>query len=398
MELFDFDSDTAPEAAAPEDEAPRLSAGAGFATLIVDDDPVARMILTDQFEDLGLRSLEAESGEECLARLDEDVGVVLLDVNMAGLNGIETCARLRAEGHRRCQVIFISADGEIDTRLSAYDAGGNDFIVKPVDPDELERKLRVAQRALAEFDTVSGEAANARQAAFAAMSSMGEMGTVLEFMRRSFACGSNEELARAILDTTSQYQLSGLVEIGGPDGRRGFNANGPCSPLEHSILEHSRDLQRIFQFSNRMVINYPTVTLVVSGLPVDDPDFVGRLRDHLAVLAEAADARARAIAVERERDRHATAVLDAVHHLDEVIAEVERRHAGNRARASQISSEFLSRMEAAFVHMGLTELQETDLVELATQATRGIADLQGDMLAIQEQLSEALATLRRAAN
>ena len=55
-------------------------------------------------------------------------------------------------------------------------------------------------------------------------------------------------------------------------------------------------------------------------------------------------------------------------------------------------------MEAAFVHMGLTELQETDLVELATQATRGIADLQGDMLAIQEQLSEALATLRRAAN
>ncbi|MCB1954433.1 MAG: response regulator [Rhodocyclaceae bacterium] len=398
MELFDFDSDAAVDEAPAEEGPVPIESGQGFATLIVDDDPVARMIVLDEFAELGLRSVEAESGEQCLEALNDDIGVVLLDVNMAGMNGIETCRQMRARGHRRCQVIFVSADGEIETRLRAYDAGGNDFIVKPFEPEELARKVRVAQRALSSFDTVSGEAANARQAAFAAMSSMGEMGTVLEFMRRSFACQSLDELASAVLATSAQYGLSGLVELGEGAARRGYSPAGPCTPLEHSILEHSRDLQRIFQFSNRMVINYPLVTLVVSGLPVSDPDFVGRLRDHLAVLAEAADARARAIAVEQERDRKALAVLEAVRHLDEVIGDVERSHAENRVRAASISSEFLSRLEAAFVHMGLTELQESDLVELATHATRGIADLQKDMLRIQQQLADAIHTLRSEAH
>lgn len=398
MELFDFDSE-APDDDVPLEEGPvAMESGQGFAILIVDDDPVARLIIQDEFSEQGLRSVEADSGEQCLERLNDDIGVILLDVNMAGMNGIETCRQMRARGHRRCQVIFISADGEIETRLRAYDAGGNDFIVKPFQPEELTRKVRVAQRSLSSFDAVSGEAANARQAAFAAMSSMGEMGTVLEFMRRSFACQNLDELASAVLATTAQYGLSGLVEFGDGETRRGFSTAGLCSPLELSILEHSRDLQRIFQFSTRMVINYPLVTLMVSGLPLTDPDFVGRLRDHLAVLAEAADARARAIAVEQERDRKAHAVMAAVRHLDEVIADVERSHAENRVRAAGISSEFLSRMESAFVHMGLTELQESELVDLATQATRGIAELQKDMIRIQQQLGDAIDSLRSEAS
>lgn len=394
MELFDFDAPGEDVAPATPNAEP-MQAGQGFATLIVDDDPVARMIVADQFAALGLRTLEAESGEQCLDRIDDDIGVVLLDVNMSGMNGIDTCRRLREAGHRRTQVIFISADGEIETRLGAYDAGGNDFIVKPFEPEELERKVRVAQRALATFDAVSGEADFARKAAFAAMSSMGEMGTVLEFMRRSFACRQEDELARAVLDTVGQYSLSGLVEIGPLQARHSYGPAGDCTPLELSILEHSRDLQRIFQFSSRMVINYPLLTLVVSGLPTHDPDLIGRLRDHLAVLAEAADARVRALYVEQERDRHATAVLTAVQDLDGVINEAQRLHSANRQRASSISSEFLSRLEAAFVHMGLTEMQESELVELATAATRGIADLQEDMLSIEARLSSALENLRR---
>lgn len=390
LELFDDpeptnSSDDTPPAAAP---------GPGHGIMVVDDDPVTRLLLTDQFERSGRQVAEASSGEQCLNALDAEIGVLLLDVNMEGMDGIETCRRLRAQGNDRMQVIFISADGEIETRLRAYDAGGTDFIVKPIDPDELERKVAVAQRALAAFDDVAGQAATARQAAFAAMSSMSEMGTVLEFMRRSFACEDDAGLARCITDTLAQYGLNGLVAIGCGPTRHCFSAAGPCTPLEQSILENSREMQRIFQFSNRLVINYPEVTIVVSGLPVHDPDQVGRLRDHLAVLAEGASARACAFEMQRQRDQQGQTLVAAVTELRAVIASVSDCHARNRARAKAISAEFLARLEAAFIHLGLTELQESELIELAGTATRDIAALQEDMLEIEKRLFTALATLR----
>ena len=342
-----------------------------------------------------MRTCEAESGEQCLASLEDDIGVVLLDVNMPGLDGIETCRRMRREGHTRERVIFISADDELETRLRAYDGGGDDFIVKPVNPMELERKVRVAQQSLVAFDAVAGEAASARQAAFAAMSSMGEMGTVLEFMRRSFGCEDEPTLARAILEAVGRYGVKGLLAIGPESDTACFAPTGECTPLEESILDHSRGLQRIFQFSNRLVINYPLATLVISDLPMHEPDLVGRLRDHLAVIVEAAHARVSALRLQLERDHHASALRDAVRQLASVVDEVERQQAESRERANAVTTGLFGSMESAFVHMGLTEMQESELVDLTATATRNIAEIQEEVFRISDRLAAALAGLRR---
>ncbi|MBV5333424.1 response regulator, partial [bacterium] len=67
-----------------------------------------------------------------------------------------------------------------------------------------------------------------------------------------------------------------------------YSSQGKCSPLETSILDHAKGMERIFQFHDRLAINYPGITLLALALPLENPDQVGRLRDHLATLAEGA--------------------------------------------------------------------------------------------------------------
>jgi signal transduction histidine kinase len=90
----------------------------------------------------------AQSGEEALgiaARLRPEL--VLLDIMMPGLDGYETCRRLRADKTTaHAKVIMVSAKAATSERLEGYAAGADDYIAKPFDPDELLAKVRVYLR------------------------------------------------------------------------------------------------------------------------------------------------------------------------------------------------------------------------------------------------------------
>lgn len=344
----------------------------------VDDDPAARMIVNFELDDPAFRVREFEDARSCLAALGENPDVLLLDVEMPSMNGIELCRAIRAAGHGEAQVIFISAHDDLDTRLAAYDAGGNDFMVKPYAPEELVRKVRVAERALAEMQGWSSQASFARQAAFTAMSSMGEMGAVLEFMRRSFSCPSPDALAEACFQALGQYGLQGLLELEEEGMSRCYSSLGACSALESSILGHTRTLQRIFQFHDRLAVNYPHFTLLVMNLPLDDPERVGRLRDHLAILAEAGEARMAAMAGEAGRLAQARGIGDAMADLTEALRVVEARKGENRIHALEATNLYMEELDRAFVHLGLSGNQEATLAAMARTAMNRIVDLLGE--------------------
>jgi DNA-binding response OmpR family regulator len=111
--------------------------------LIVDDNAmnvdVIRRILRKEYE------LDfAASGEECLAKLPTfKPHLVLLDIMMPGMDGYETCRRIRASSSEELiQVIFVSGRGTAADRVHGYEAYADDYIVKPFDHDELLHKVR----------------------------------------------------------------------------------------------------------------------------------------------------------------------------------------------------------------------------------------------------------------
>src|ERR1051326_480087 len=113
--------------------------------LIVDDEPGIRHSLKGVFEDEGFPTEVVSSGEECLKKVDQNpYDLVLLDIWLPGIDGIETLRRLK-EKSPRTHVIVISGHATIATAVTATKLGAYDFVEKPL---SLEHTLLIAQNAL----------------------------------------------------------------------------------------------------------------------------------------------------------------------------------------------------------------------------------------------------------
>ncbi|HEU0199258.1 MAG TPA: sigma-54 dependent transcriptional regulator [Burkholderiaceae bacterium] len=113
--------------------------------LVVDDEPLNVDLLEQELDGAGLRTLAATSGEEALAlaaaRAPE---LILLDVRMRGLDGFETCRRLKAnEATRAIPVIFLTALSDTFEKVRAFEAGAVDYLTKPFEPAELLARVGV---------------------------------------------------------------------------------------------------------------------------------------------------------------------------------------------------------------------------------------------------------------
>jgi DNA-binding response OmpR family regulator len=105
--------------------------------LIVDDEKNIRLTLSQSLESLELETDTAVNGEEALAKLkDKDYGLVLLDLRMPGMDGMEVLRRLR-EIRPDIRVIIITAYGTIESAVDAMKLGAVDFIQKPFSPKEI---------------------------------------------------------------------------------------------------------------------------------------------------------------------------------------------------------------------------------------------------------------------
>jgi CheY-like chemotaxis protein len=363
---------------------------------VVDDAASARMIAAHVASGLGHVVSEFADGQACLDALDSEPDIILLDVEMPGINGIGVCQACRERGLTQAQVIFLSGHDDLDTRMAAYDAGGNDYVVKPYAAAELARKIKVAERALETTRGLTAQASFARQTAFTAMSSMGEMGAVLEFLRASFACATPAELARALFAAFAQYGLHGMAEIRLADGPRCYSSNRElCTELEASIVGHARNMGRLFQFSDRLAINSPHLTLLAMDLPVDDPERAGRFRDHLALLSEGAEARLKAMKNERHRAAHIESMASLISGLGEVLSDIERQQGELRVGILDAASRYAYELHAAYGQMALTAEQETALSGIARAGHERISSLLRSDSSAGGRLRQVIAYLQR---
>lgn len=369
-----------------------------FEVFLVDDDPAARAIVMFHLENIDIHIREFDAGAACLSALDPAAppDIVILDVDMPGIDGIEVCARLRSAGAHGTEVVFVSAHDDLETRLRAYDAGGNDYLIKPFVPEELQHKIEVARRAILARREVAAHVRSAHTAAFSAMSTMSEMGVIVEFMRASFACETPEALGALLCEALTQYGLHGFVRL--HDERIGccYSSTGRCTALEASILDHMQGMERIFQFRDRLSINYPHVTLLIPDLPLDEHERTGRLRDHLAVLVEGAEARFLALASEHQRIAQAKVVYTAVTALSDMLEEIEQQRTEFHDRLLTVGYDQQIAMTDAFVHLGLTEAQEETLSAQAQNTIMRISALQDYDIAISQHLRAVTDQLKTA--
>src|ERR1043165_2505768 len=112
--------------------------------LIVDDTPANLGVLVETLGAAGYQLMVAEDGEEALAQTEQtQPDLILLDVMMPGIDGFETCRRLKPrDSTRDIPVLFMTALSEITDKVKAFGAGGVDYITKPIEHEEALARVR----------------------------------------------------------------------------------------------------------------------------------------------------------------------------------------------------------------------------------------------------------------
>src|SRR3712207_5915330 len=114
--------------------------------LVVDDEPAVREALGRALTFEGFRPREAHDGTEAIrAHAVDPADLILLDVLMPGLDGLEVCRRLRDTGDRT-PVLMLTARDEVGDRVAGLEAGADDYLVKPFAVEELLARVRALLR------------------------------------------------------------------------------------------------------------------------------------------------------------------------------------------------------------------------------------------------------------
>jgi heterodisulfide reductase subunit A len=111
--------------------------------LIVDDEPIVRESIRDWLKDAGYQVYVAENGEEALSLVKKyDFGAIVLDVRLPGKTGIKVLSEVKQQ-KPQIRSIVITAYPSAELAEEAIKLGAVDYLIKPVNPDDLEKLIRV---------------------------------------------------------------------------------------------------------------------------------------------------------------------------------------------------------------------------------------------------------------
>ena len=118
----------------------------GVTVLITDDNPVNVKVVQAMVEKKGYRTASAMDGKSCIKMTKElSPDLILLDISMPGMSGIEVCRTLRQDEQTNgIPIIFVTASADNETLKEAFEAGGTDYVRKPVNRIELLARIKSA--------------------------------------------------------------------------------------------------------------------------------------------------------------------------------------------------------------------------------------------------------------
>lgn len=335
--------------------------------LIVDDLPDNRTLLECLLED-DYRIACAESGQGCLEYLQQDPlpSLILLDLRMPEMDGFEVCTKLKSKKRtKNIPIIFVTAETGQEEKLKAYELGGDDFVSKPFDQDELLAKVRRNIASKQELDKLEQKIKSTKAAAMEAMNASSELGLIIQFMEHGTECEDYNALAVKLMEITEAFGVIASFQF--TNGDMVFNIGNGCDDgtLEAKLLTVAKNKGRIVGDGQRVFFNQPHVSMLIKNMPVDDPDTYGRMKDNLAVLMSAAESVAKSIAfAEAMENQRRGGVLEVIDTCHQEMKQVSNKLTVFGEETSSLLQGIRDRFEDSLMTLGLTEQQEEYLLNL----------------------------------
>jgi CheY-like chemotaxis protein len=374
-----------------------LEASSKPVILVVDDDSIIRLLVRKILE-TEYQVIEAADGEAGLRKAQEIKPVaVIADVQMPKMDGFTLCKAICDDFEiSDIPVMLMSAEENADELLKVYDVGGQGFITKPINHKVLLTRTAHMLQLSAERAQMKSQINYATTTAFTAMSSMSETGLLMETLKNFNGNNTAQGLAQLLIAALQQFQLDGVVQLQTDSGVVALNLKGEATGVELAVLQKMATMDRIVRFRNRLSVNYPNVQLVVNNMPVDDEERCGRLRDHLAILIEAAESRLEAIKIKTTliATQNQLAIMNSIQSLTNTLSEIDQQQRQGNVERTALFGDVMMQMESTLSAFGLSDRQEENLLNVVRNGWEKIAATYTDEAALQNKLSQVVQTLK----
>jgi len=366
--------------------------------MIVDDMESNRLLLKMILED-SFTIIECASGPECLELVEKDApDMILLDVNMPEMTGYEVCTELRKHTKTTTlPIIFVSGMDNVEERLAGFEAGGNEYITKPIDPELLLEKINSNFAHLGEVKQAKDNADNAMKVAMEAMTSSSELGQIIEFVKSSQDVTTLEGIGEKFCEIAQGFGLTASAVIYGPPKHY---INCTADSMEARVLtkfQNSKD--SILSIGVRTMVRSNSMALLINDMPVDDDTRYGRLKDHLMVLSSICDGRLLTIKANLSLTDQRVDVLGRIIKMtEEQVKKLTHKISDHDIAIRTVMLDMITDLEAKLFSLSLDEDQEEQLMRLAYSASEKLDKLKGGVEELEDELGAVLEGLYEVLN
>ena len=322
--------------------------------------------------------------------------IILLDVEMPGQNGYEVCDALKGnEQTAHIPVVFLSGHKSVRELMLGFEAGADDYLTKPFDPEVLNTKLSKITEHYSHKKSLASSAQLAEKTAMEAMTSNFELGRAVRFVELSHNIANYAQLASALIEATSSLGLSCSVMFKSSEGDHFFSAQGAgVSPLEENLLKVTHGTERFVDFGCRTVISFPQLALLVKNMPLDDRARYGRIKDTLPFMLGACDAKVRVLDAEQALRTQTEHLARSAHSIQSLLTEISKKVADNQQSVRSIMLALTSELSLELHKLGLEKDQEDYVLEQVDQATNQLHDAAKSVESVEYALNTMVKVLQ----
>lgn len=358
--------------------------------MVVDDVESNRVLLKMILED-DYNIVECASGQECVDQVAKDVpDIILLDVNMPGMTGYEVCTELRKHKESSTTpIIFVSAMDNVEERLAGFEAGGNEYITKPIDPERVLERVNYFIDHQAETNKAKEDANNAMKVAMEAMTSSSELGQIIEFVKQSQEITTLKGMGEKLCEVAAGFGLAASAVIYGAPS---IYINCSQDSMEARVLGKFRNSkERIISIGIRTMVCSDSMGVLINNMPVDDESRYGRFKDHLAVLSSICDGRLLTLQSQISMTDQRKDVLGRVIDMTEKqVKQLTSKLSQHDLTVRQVMLDMITELEAKLFSLGLDEDQEEQLMKLAYNASEKLEGMKDSAKKLENELGVVL--------
>jgi DNA-binding response OmpR family regulator len=312
-------------------------------------------------------------GSECQAALaNRQPDILLLDTGLPDLDAFALHQAIRDD--------FSSSDVYQLLLCTEEEAGredfvANDFIIKPFSERVFFQKLALLKKKLAQEAMAREQMSYAQNVAMTAMSSMGELGVVMEFLSKSFACRTIQSVGELTLNAIKQYELDCIVHFTWEgESYTARTDDAEISEADRDYIAQMRTLGRLLEIKEQLIVNFDHTTLLIKQMP-DDSTRCGRIRDNIATLGEGVESRILGLLLEHDNLLKQQGIRYAVCEIRDTVANLYERQVADLAAGQALIAKVTDEFEDAFVHLGIWHEIENQMVSQLVTLRQRISEI-----------------------